>query len=83
MGRTVKDVTAEVMDTLMNYEWFGNIRELENVIERAMILSDSEYINKIDLGRGERKDNLKIDTWLSTLSFGSTIYKLKLALCRI
>jgi DNA-binding NtrC family response regulator len=39
-----KDPTPEVMDKLMNYSWKGNVRELENVIERAMILCEGKTI---------------------------------------
>jgi formate hydrogenlyase transcriptional activator len=38
-GKKVEDVSQETMATLMNYPWSGNIRELQNVIERAVILS--------------------------------------------
>lgn len=36
-GRNIKDVSRDVIDMLLNYSWPGNIRELENVIERAVI----------------------------------------------
>jgi transcriptional regulator with GAF, ATPase, and Fis domain len=39
IGRKITEVRADVVNALMAYEWPGNIRELENVIERAMILS--------------------------------------------
>lgn len=65
----VKRVTPEAMSELVNYEWFGNVRELENVIERAMILSDSEQINKVDLGGGEMKGTMQLGSLLSELSF--------------
>lgn len=39
IGRTITAIPAKVMDTLVEYNWPGNIRELENIIERAMILS--------------------------------------------
>ncbi len=39
VGRKINDVSPDVMDALMKYDWPGNIRELENIIERAMILS--------------------------------------------
>jgi PAS domain S-box-containing protein len=40
MGKTIDIIPNESMEKLLNYEWPGNIRELENVIERAMITSD-------------------------------------------
>lgn len=32
------------LEALMNYNWFGNVRELENAIERAIVLADGENI---------------------------------------
>jgi Nif-specific regulatory protein len=37
-GKDIKRITASAIDTLMVYHWPGNIRELENCIERACIL---------------------------------------------
>ncbi len=37
------------LDALLRYEWPGNIRELENVIERAVVLSDGELVTLDDL----------------------------------
>lgn len=39
LAKPIDTIPPEVMAELMQYEWPGNIRELENVIERAMILS--------------------------------------------
>jgi formate hydrogenlyase transcriptional activator len=39
LGKKVHGVSRESMENLMNYPWPGNIRELQNVIERAIILS--------------------------------------------
>src|SRR5262249_39152628 len=39
MGRQIESIPAVVMDALVRYPWPGNIRELQNVIERAVILS--------------------------------------------
>ena len=39
LGKAVKQVSAEVMQRLVAYPWPGNIRELQNVIERAILLS--------------------------------------------
>ncbi|GAB4354370.1 MAG: sigma-54 dependent transcriptional regulator [Candidatus Abyssubacteria bacterium] len=43
-SRTIKGVSPEVMKRLLSYGWPGNIRELENLIERAVILCTGEYI---------------------------------------
>jgi len=40
----LKGVSKESLDMLMNYHWKGNVRELENAIERAVILCDGDTI---------------------------------------
>ncbi len=49
LKRKVKGVENSVMKTFMNYEWKGNLRELENMIERAVLLCDGEYITLNEL----------------------------------
>ena len=44
VGKRVKGVGAKSMQRLQSYPWPGNIRELENVIERAIILADEAII---------------------------------------
>jgi formate hydrogenlyase transcriptional activator len=39
MGRRIETIPSDVMEALVRYPWPGNIRELQNVIERAVILS--------------------------------------------
>ena len=39
LGKEITEIPDKVMDSLVNYPWPGNIRELQNVIERAVILS--------------------------------------------
>jgi formate hydrogenlyase transcriptional activator len=39
MGRPIETIPAAVMDALVRYPWPGNVREMQNVIERAVILS--------------------------------------------
>jgi two-component system response regulator PilR (NtrC family) len=44
MVKRAKKISPEVMDVFESYPWPGNIRELENVIERAVAIEDSETI---------------------------------------
>ena len=44
VSNKVKSVSPEAMELMINYEWRGNIRELENAIERAMVLADGDKI---------------------------------------
>lgn len=43
-GKNIKFINDEAMNKLKEYEWPGNIRELENLIERASILSNSDTL---------------------------------------
>ena len=42
--RPIKDFSPRVLDLFMRYEWKGNIRELENTVERSVILCREEFI---------------------------------------
>jgi len=67
LGKRVRGVDEATMSVLVNYEWKGNVRELENVIERAMILCDEDVIRLHHLppnlaqlsGQAARSDRLK------------------------
>ncbi len=48
-GKNIKDMDYEAMQALLAYEWPGNIRELRNTIERAVVLSDADMITIHDL----------------------------------
>jgi formate hydrogenlyase transcriptional activator len=45
MGKRAHGVTTKTMDRLQRYHWPGNIRELQNVIERAMIIADDTSLS--------------------------------------
>ncbi|MGE5809694.1 MAG: sigma-54-dependent transcriptional regulator [Nitrospirota bacterium] len=47
--KNVKDIDYEAMQSLLAYDWPGNIRELRNTIERATVLADGEMITIHDL----------------------------------
>jgi transcriptional regulator with GAF, ATPase, and Fis domain len=48
-GRRVRDFTPEALEALKTYDWPGNIREMRNVIERAVVLSHGELIERSEL----------------------------------
>jgi DNA-binding NtrC family response regulator len=50
MGKMCSGVSDAVMRLFMSYDWKGNIRELENVIERAIIFAESDVIKISDIG---------------------------------
>jgi two-component system response regulator HydG/two-component system response regulator AtoC len=50
-NKQIPQLEPEVMDALINYEWSGNVRELANVIERAIVLSPSGIISMKHLPR--------------------------------
>ena len=59
VGKNIRHIGKQALEQLKGYHWPGNIRELQNVLERAVILSDS--------------DNLVVDeTWLKRESARST-----------
>ena len=45
MNKNIMGISNEAMRALMNHEWKGEIRELENVIERSVIFCNEEFIN--------------------------------------
>jgi formate hydrogenlyase transcriptional activator len=44
MGKQIERVTPETMSAFTSYEWTGNVRELQNFIERSVILSDGTVL---------------------------------------
>lgn len=39
LSKTLEDFTPAALDRLVDYEWPGNIRELQNIVERAVLLT--------------------------------------------
>ncbi|RYY92530.1 MAG: sigma-54-dependent Fis family transcriptional regulator, partial [Chitinophagaceae bacterium] len=49
LGKQIHGFSAEVENIFRNYVWYGNLRELKNVIKRATLLSDGELIEASSL----------------------------------
>jgi two-component system response regulator AtoC len=49
LRKHVTGVEPDAMEVLMNYSWPGNIRELENVVERAVLFCDAQKVRAEDL----------------------------------
>lgn len=65
-GKHVLGVEDEVLNTFNQYNWPGNIRELENIIERGVILTDSgEYINQAYINLDSSLSNASDETYTS------------------
>ena len=47
--KKIAGLCPEAMDQLMKYSWPGNIRELQNVLEKAIVLTKSRVIEEVDL----------------------------------
>lgn len=57
LHKNVNKIPYEVMEMLQNYEWTGNVRELENALLQAVVLSKSDVLEKENILL--RKENLK------------------------
>ncbi len=59
--RDIKGFAPEAMDAMIRYGWEGNVRELSNCVERAVVLARSDYITVDDLSfiQTEDMDNIE------------------------
>jgi DNA-binding NtrC family response regulator len=80
MNKPTKDVTPEAMEMLKRYSWKGNVRELENVIERALILCEKDKITLKDFGLNPA---VNIDPALGNIPLDGTLDEAAKAALRI
>ena len=60
MGKPVTGLSDEALQHLVNHEWPGNVRQLRNVIERAVIQCETDVIGLRDLAFGAPEDDLDV-----------------------
>jgi len=65
LGKSINLVPVNVMNALRNYHWPGNIRELENVLERAVINSSGPKLHLVDELKKPNKDLTKTNRTLA------------------
>jgi len=68
LSRRVVGIDPEALRILMGNPWKGNVRELEHVIESAMILSEAEVLTVVDLPSGFVGDSVPVDESLRELN---------------
>ena len=74
-NRKIKGVSSKARDLLMKYNYPGNVRELENILERAVVIARGDYIETADLpfsaveGNGSGNRNWKRGTLKDAMAF--------------
>ena len=81
-----KSISPEALDFLSGYEWPGNIRQLENVVERCMVMVSGDSITVADLPPEVKDDEAQLKNALDMLpvelNLADTLDKLEAALIR-
>ncbi len=71
-GKTIKEIATRTMDKLINYDWPGNVRQLQNSVRRAILLTRNdtlapEHFDFPDLGAKDLKNIESLEDGLSKL----------------
>jgi len=84
--KRITSVSGQVMSALMGYHWPGNIRELQNVLEKSIVLTTGRVIERVDLPHAEavvqaREGHIPLDLplrqWLNEQEKNYLIQRLK------
>jgi len=54
--KSIRQVSPEIMDQMLAYRWPGNIRELENILERAIVKCPGQTILDVDLPKAPNRE---------------------------
>ena len=61
--KDVSEISTDALQRLLHYEWPGNIRELENSIERAVVLAEQAVIDTPDLSLPQTQSSTVQDSF--------------------
>ncbi len=75
LKKVYKGVNNATMKLLMSLPWKGNVRELDNVLERATILGNGEWITPADLPRGEAQEKVSLMSFSDNLKEALQAYE--------
>ncbi|MEL7642125.1 MAG: sigma-54 dependent transcriptional regulator [Solidesulfovibrio sp.] len=85
-GKTFKGFSPEAMDYLTAYEWPGNVRQLQNVVERCVVLASTDVVEVEDLPSEIRDEESQyksaVDLLPVTINLNETLEKIEAALIR-
>ena len=59
-GRSVEGISPEAMHVLMEYDWPGNVRQLMNVLERAVILTQGDVLESTHLSMDQAESRFEV-----------------------
>jgi two-component system NtrC family response regulator len=85
-NREFRGFTPEAMDFLSAFEWPGNVRQLENVMERCVVLAENDLVGVEDLPPEIRDEETQyksaVDLLPTTINLSETLEKIEAALVR-
>jgi len=82
MGKNIENIPKKTMQALMSYKWPGNIRELRNVIERAIILAKGSSLH-IELPGDILRSESRVDMAMTNIEKEHILRVLEMTYWRI
>ena len=74
-NKAIDGISEDVLDILTDYQWPGNVREIKNVIERAVVLTQDRIITQKDLPENISKE--RVEERKLTIPFGMPLREIE------